>query len=202
MKEIKSAKMRNGRRSGAWSGPYTLLAVADIFLLLVLAIYSVSDDPIRTVIKTSRVEYYIRGVVLEKSTLKSVHNFENSKGPTTSLPNILGYGDVGYNGGNAETTHLDAMAAGPNTVHLTRYYSGSPVCSPTRGTVLTGRNHNRYCIWNANIGSGDNSRPQTMPLPPTEITVAEILKNHGYQTAMFGKWHLGDFEKFPGGNKK
>ena len=135
---------------------------------------------------------------------------QQGHGPSfESLPNIvfmmaddLGYGDVGYNGGNAETPHLDAMAAGPNTVHLTRYYSGSPVCSPTRGTVLTGRNHNRYCVWTANTGHGDDSRAETMPLPTTEITVAEILKKHGYQTALFGKWHLGDFKKLPDGNKK
>ena len=66
------------------------------------------------------------------------------------LPNIvfmmaddLGYGDVGYNGANAATPNLNAMASGQNTLHLTRYYSGGPVCSPTRGTLLTGRNHNR-----------------------------------------------------------
>ena len=127
------------------------------------------------------------------------------------LPNIvfmmaddLGYGDVGYNGGNATTPNLDAMASGPNTIHLTRYYSGGPVCSPTRGTVLTGRNHNRYCVWSANAGSGtaDFVKPETMPLPYTEVTVAEILKQHGYQTAMFGKWHLGDFKALPKGNKK
>ena len=62
-----------------------------------------------------------------------------------TFPNIiftmaddLGYGDPGYNGGNASTPNLDAMAAGENTIHLTRYYSGGSVCSPTRGTVLTG----------------------------------------------------------------
>ena len=66
----------------------------------------------------------------------------------STYPNIiftmaddLGYGDVGYNGGNASTPNLDAMAAGPHTLHLTRYYSGAPVCSPTRGTVLTGKLH-------------------------------------------------------------
>ena len=127
------------------------------------------------------------------------------------LPNIvfmmaddLGYGDVGYNGANATTPNLDAMASGPNTVHLTRYYSGGPVCSPTRGTVLTGRNHNRYCVWSANAGGGtaDFVKPEKMPLPTTEVTVAEILKKYGYQTAMFGKWHLGDFKVLPEGNKK
>ena len=127
------------------------------------------------------------------------------------LPNIvfmmaddLGYGDVGYNGANATTPNLDAMAGGPNTLHLTRYYSGGPVCSPTRGTLLTGRNHNRFCVWNANTGSNkdDFVVPEKMPLPTTEVTVAEVLKRHGYQTAMFGKWHLGDFKALPEGNKK
>ena len=127
------------------------------------------------------------------------------------LPNIvfmmaddLGYGDVGYNGANATTPNLDAMASGPNTIHLTRYYSGAPMCSPTRGTVLTGRNHNRYCVWSANVGGGtaDFVKPEIMPLPTTEVTVAEILKKYGYQTAMFGKWHLGDFKVLPEGNKK
>lgn len=56
----------------------------------------------------------------------------------------LGYGDVSYNGGNASTPNLDDMAASANSIRLDRYYSGGPVCSPTRGTVLTGRNHNRY----------------------------------------------------------
>ena len=126
------------------------------------------------------------------------------------LPNIifmmaddLGYGDVGYNGGIASTPNLDSLAAGPNTILLNRYYSGAPVCSPTRGSVLTGRNPNRYCIWFANTGhSSDFKEPETMPLPPTEVTVAEVLKNAGYRTAIFGKWHLGDLKKLKNGNAK
>ena len=127
------------------------------------------------------------------------------------LPNIifvmaddLGYGDVHYNGGTADTPNLDAMASGPNSIHLQRYYSGGPVCSPTRGTVLTGRNHNRYCVWNANAGNNcpDFLCPEKMPLPSSEITVAEVLKESGYRTAAFGKWHLGDMKPTWGGNKK
>ena len=127
------------------------------------------------------------------------------------IPNIifmmaddLGYGDVGYNRKTIKTPHLDKMASGKNTVHLKRYYSGSPVCSPTRGSVLTGRNPNRYCIWTANIGLNhpDFSIPQTMPLPTSEVTVADILKKNGYQTAIFGKWHIGDLKKISNGNKK
>ena len=89
-----------------------------------------------------------------------------------TLADDLGYGDVGYNGGNALTPHLDAMASGPHTIHLTRYYSAAPVCSPTRGSILTGRNPNRYCIWRANTGGKDFDRPERMSLPTTEITVA------------------------------
>ena len=116
----------------------------------------------------------------------------------------LGYGDVGYNHGSAETPNLDAMARGPHSMQLTRYYSGGPVCSPTRGTVLTGRNHNRYCVWNANTGSNkdDFVVPQKMPLPPTEISIPKLLKPLGYQSAIFGKWHLGDVKAVPGGNRK
>ena len=118
----------------------------------------------------------------------------------------LGYGDVHYNGGREHTPNLDAMAASPHSIQLQRYYSGGPVCSPTRGTVLTGRNHNRYCVWTANAGNNQNDfeKPSSMPLPTSEITLADILKEHGYQSALFGKWHLGDFKKLhgPGSNPK
>ena len=124
------------------------------------------------------------------------------------LADDLGYGDVGYNGGPAETPTLDAMASGPHSIQFTRFYSGAPVCSPTRGTLLTGRNHNRYCIWTANI-PGQNCKykydlgcPTKMPLPTSEVTVAEILRDHGYHTATFGKWHLGDLKPAKGSHPK
>ena len=116
------------------------------------------------------------------------------------LADDLGYGDVGYNGGSASTPNIDKMARGPHSAQFSQFYSGSPVCSPTRGTLLTGRNHNRYCIWKANT-AGKNCRPQDdfkcptqHPLPLSEVTVAEILKEQGYRTAVFGKWHLGDLK--------
>ena len=86
------------------------------------------------------------------------------------------------------------------SIQLRRYYSGSPVCSPTRGTVLTGRNHNRYCMWTANIGTNtaDFTKPQGMSLPTSEVTVAEILKKQGYRTAIYGKWHLGNLKNIKG----
>ena len=135
---------------------------------------------------------------------------------TDATPNIifamaddLGWGDVEYNGGRASTPNLNKMAHSDNAILLQRHYSGSPVCSPTRGTVLTGRNHNRYCVWGANgaRGAGEKNRtdfkiPQLMPLPLSEITVAKVLQKAGYSTALFGKWHLGDFKPLRGGNSK
>ena len=125
-----------------------------------------------------------------------------------AMADDLGWGDVQYNNGNAHTPNLNEMAQSPNTVLLQRYYSGGPVCSPTRGTVLTGRNHNRYCVWKANgaRNSGRNKAdfvtPEIMPLPLSEITVAEVMQEAGYSTALFGKWHLGDFKPLKGGNPK
>ena len=96
----------------------------------------------------------------------------------------LGYGDTGFNGNDIiKTPHLDQMAE--DGVTLTHFYAGAPVCSPTRGTCLTGRHHYRYGIWGANVGH----------LPQQEITVAKLLKEQGYTTGHFGKWHLGTLSK-------
>ena len=117
------------------------------------------------------------------------------------LADDLGYGDVGYNGGFASTPNINEMARGQHSIQFNQFYSGSPVCSPTRGTILTGRNHNRYCLWSANTAGKHCSSPQDdfkcpaqYPLPQSEVTVAEILKEQGYKTAVFGKWHLGDLK--------
>jgi len=90
-----------------------------------------------------------------------------------------GWGDVGYNGHPVlKTPVMDAMAA--SALRLDRFYAAAPVCSPTRGSVMTGRHPNRFgCFcW------GYTLRPQ-------EVTVAEALKAAGYATGHFGKWHLG-----------
>ena len=115
-----------------------------------------------------------------------------------ALADDLGWNGVGYNGGEAHTPNLNEMSQSSGTVRLERHYSGSPVCSPTRGTVLTGRNHNRYCIWGVNsysLARGDFNTVQRYPLPQTETSVASVLKRFGYSTACFGKWHLGNFKR-------
>ncbi|MEZ5300262.1 MAG: sulfatase-like hydrolase/transferase [Verrucomicrobiales bacterium] len=82
-----------------------------------------------------------------------------------------------------QTPHLDAMAAAG--LKFDRFYAAAPVCSPTRGACLTGRHPYRYGIYFANVGH----------LKPEEITLAEILRDQGYATGHFGKWHLGTFSK-------
>lgn len=92
----------------------------------------------------------------------------------------LGWGDVGFNGGtDIRTPHLDAMASAG--LKLNRFYAAAPVCSPTRGSCLTGRHPYRYGIPFANSGH----------LRTQEITLAELLSEAGYATGHFGKWHLG-----------
>ena len=105
-------------------------------------------------------------------------------------PNIVlcmaddqGWGDMAYNGHPVlKTPNFDAMAA--DALRFDHFYAAAPVCSPTRGSVMTGRHPNRFgCFkW------GHTLRPQ-------EITVAEALKKAGYVTGHFGKWHLGSVRK-------
>ncbi len=96
----------------------------------------------------------------------------------------LGYGDVGFNGNTTiKTPSLDAMAK--EGAVMTNFHAGGPVCSPTRGTFLTGRHYYRYGIFSANQGH----------LPKQEVTIAEVLKDNGYVTGHFGKWHLGTLSK-------
>lgn len=92
----------------------------------------------------------------------------------------LGWGDTGFNGNKIiQTPNLD-MLAGKGII-FSRFYSASAVCSPTRGSCLTGRNPFRLGIPTANAGH----------LKPEEITLPELLKQNGYSTGHFGKWHLG-----------
>ena len=92
----------------------------------------------------------------------------------------LGWGDPGFNGGTiVQTPQLDAMASAG--LKFNRFYAAAPVCSPTRGSCLTGRHPFRYGIRFANDGH----------LKSEEITLPELLRDAGYATGHFGKWHLG-----------
>jgi arylsulfatase A len=96
----------------------------------------------------------------------------------------LGYKDIGCYGGPVKTPALDNLAAGG--VRFTDFYSGAAACSPSRATLLTGRHHFRAGIYNVLV-FGD----EPMYLLDREVTLAEVLKQNGYSTAHFGKWHVG-----------
>ena len=81
----------------------------------------------------------------------------------------LGWGDVGFNGNSViRTPELDAMAA--NGLRFNRFYSAAPVCSPTRGSAITGRHPYRDGIFFANTGH----------MRAKELTLAEVLQKKGY----------------------
>ncbi len=93
-----------------------------------------------------------------------------------------GYGDFGAAGNTViETPQIDAMAA--RSASMQTFYV-CPVCSPTRACLMTGRyNYRTRCI--------DTYNGRSM-MDPDEVTIAEILREAGYATGIFGKWHLGD----------
>ncbi|XP_015276411.1 PREDICTED: arylsulfatase A [Gekko japonicus] len=97
----------------------------------------------------------------------------------------LGFGDLAsYGHPTSATPNLDKMAAGG--LRFTSFYSSSPVCSPSRAGLLTGRYQTRSGIYPGVLYPGSRGG-----LPLSEVTVAEVLKDRGYATAMVGKWHLG-----------
>ena len=107
----------------------------------------------------------------------------------------LGGRDIAVDGSTFhETPHIDALAR--SGVRFTDFYSAHPVCSPTRAALMTGKVPQRLGItdW---IHAGTK-----VALPAAEETLGEAFQSHGYQTAYFGKWHLGesdaDFPKHHG----
>lgn len=96
-----------------------------------------------------------------------------------------GYADLGSFGAkDIATPRLDALAA--QGVRCTDWHSPSPVCTPSRAGLLTGRYPARM-----NLHAGVIHPPMTNGLPEREVTIAEMLRPRGYATGQFGKWHLG-----------
>ena len=124
-----------------------------------------------------------------KQLIYSLLLFGLSLGAKQTKPNIIllmgddhGWEEVGYNGHPyVKTPNLDKMAAAG--LRLDNFYA-QPSCSPTRGSVLTGRHPNRYGIFRPGYS-----------IRPKEITIAHLLKDAGYATAHFGKWHVGPVKK-------
>ncbi len=108
------------------------------------------------------------------------------------LADDMGYGDMGCMGSeHLRTPHLDELAT--SGVLCTQAYVASPVCSPSRAGLLTGRDPRRFGYeGNLNQSAANYAtRPELLGLPPGEHTLGDHLKAAGYQTALIGKWHQG-----------
>jgi arylsulfatase A len=124
------------------------------------------------------------------ATLLGPRSFAQSTQTAANPPNIiviladdLGYGDLSCYGSDIGTPNIDAMAA--SGVRFNHFYSASPVCSPSRAALLTGRYPTRVGV----PGVLMSDAPAGLSL--AETTIPQVLKQSNYATACIGKWHLG-----------
>jgi arylsulfatase A-like enzyme len=147
----------------------------------------------RTILATILMSFALSGPLAQPVTAE------------TTKPNILliyvddmGYNDLGCYGAKdpgVKTPNIDGLAA--DGVRFSNYLSACSVCAPSRAAVLTGRYPQRNGM---PVCSNDRTdHPdwrEHVGLPQSEITIAELLKPLGYATAAYGKWHLGEADKF------
>jgi len=120
--------------------------------------------------------------------------------PAASKPNIVlimtddvGYGDLGsYGAPDIKTPHLDALARAGT--RFTQFYANASSCTPTRAGLISGRYQQRYELERP-LGAVSTTDGK-LGLAVTGRSLPQLLKNHGYATALFGKWHLGYDAKF------
>ena len=132
----------------------------------------------------------------------------NSKNTTPNIILILvddlGWNDLGYSGSTFyETPNIDSLSN--DSFEFTNAYAASPVCSPTRASIMTGKHPARVNITDWIPGIDPKNKPLLGPqdlheLPLKEITIAEKLKEYGYKTFYAGKWHLGSEGFYPEDN--
>ncbi|NMH86801.1 arylsulfatase [Flavivirga algicola] len=152
-------------------------------------------------IKTKLALRIVIGLTLCVSCKKTTQHVDESKKEEVKKPNIiyiladdLGYGDLScYGQEKFKTPNIDALAS--RGIKFTQHYSGAAVCAPARSSLMTGQHTGHTPIrGNKEIMEGKGGQ---VPLPASSITIAEVLKEAGYVTGMFGKWGLGFNEGDP-----
>jgi len=158
----------------------------------------------------TRRKFLIRSAKLAalSAVLPGCHSSGSQNKPRPNIVLImaddLGYGDVGcYGCRDIRTPAIDGLAA--EGIRFTTFYSNAPECTPTRTALLTGRYQHRVgglecALGIGNVGRYDDAirlrRTNDMGLPAEETSIARMLKDAGYSTAISGKWHLGYEPKF------
>ncbi|MFV2065502.1 MAG: sulfatase-like hydrolase/transferase [Pirellulales bacterium] len=144
--------------------------------------------------------------VVSIHTVKIVYSSEKDRVPNIVLilADDLGYGDLGcYGREEIKTPVLDQLAR--DGVRFTNFYANGPECSPTRTALMTGRYQQRVgglecAIGTGNVGRYDDAirlrETHDLGLPVEETSIARMVKDAGYATAISGKWHLGYEPKF------
>jgi arylsulfatase A-like enzyme len=103
------------------------------------------------------------------------------------LADDLGYGELGCYGQKLiKTPRLDQMAR--EGMRFTQFYAGATVCAPSRSVLMTGQHHGRTTV----RGNAGAKNPQAQALRTNDVTIARVLQDAGYATALVGKWGLGN----------
>lgn len=119
---------------------------------------------------------------IQAITAQKENNIQTKPNVILIMADDMGYGDLGYHGNpDIETPNLDKLAS--ESVNFKNFYV-SPVCAPTRASLMTGRYNIRTGVFDTYSGGAI--------MASNETTIAEIFRDNGYRTGIFGKWHLGD----------
>lgn len=114
------------------------------------------------------------------------------------LSDDAGYADFGFQGSTEfKTPELDKLAK--KSVKFTQAYVSAAVCGPSRAGLLTGQYQQKFGYEENNVPSymsASGLLGDEMGLPTNQLTIADYLKKQGYTTALFGKWHMGNADRF------